>query len=188
MFSTAYLFFVFFLVIEPKFVCLMLSEVKQTEILKFGVEKWKEWLMLKRPELPNSFQGTVFIGEIWGEVCRVCDLPLVCWWWGNQVVFQVSQLSASGSNWFCSPWLGALVSVEELRDYVSDCSVYLLAGSQDQDSSLHYCFSLHFFTSLISDCVNLPFGTPERSKRQKPFSIKTRNGGHGRTFVPGMAP
>ena len=68
----------FFFLVEPKFVCLVHSEVKQTEMLKFGVEKLKDWLMLKRPELPSSFQGPVVI-EVCREVCRVCDLPLICW-------------------------------------------------------------------------------------------------------------
>ena len=29
------------------------------------------WLGLTRPELPDSFGGRVFIGNIWGEGCRV---------------------------------------------------------------------------------------------------------------------
>ena len=39
-------------------------------------------LMLQGPKLPDEFWGRVFIDKILGEVCRVCDLPMVGWWWG----------------------------------------------------------------------------------------------------------
>ena len=56
-------------VVEPKLVCPMHSEAKQTEMLVFGAEKGllqelrKEngQLMLKRPELLDCFQAKVFI-------------------------------------------------------------------------------------------------------------------------------
>ena len=36
-------------------------------------------LMFKKPKLSDHFQGMSFIGKIWSEVCRVCDLPLIGW-------------------------------------------------------------------------------------------------------------
>ena len=36
-------------------------------------------LMLRGPKLPDEFWGRVFIDQILGEVCRVCDLPMVVW-------------------------------------------------------------------------------------------------------------
>ena len=76
----------------------------------------------------DGFWGRVLTGKIWGEGCRVCDLPLVGWWWGNRVGFQESQSSAFmfQSVWGLCPrlslklssstWVGALVPVEECRD------------------------------------------------------------------------
>ena len=58
--------------------------------------------MLKRPKLPDGFQGRVFIGKIWGEVCRVYDLPLIGWWCSNRwLSFPESQWSAF---WFQPVW------------------------------------------------------------------------------------
>ena len=62
------------IVVKPKFVCLMHSEAKQTKTSEFGAEKsllqgpCKEnrWLMLERLQLPDGFQGNVFIGKISG--------------------------------------------------------------------------------------------------------------------------
>ena len=39
-------------------------------------------LMLQGSKLPGEFWGRVFIGKILEEICRVCDLPMVDWWWG----------------------------------------------------------------------------------------------------------
>ena len=59
-----------------------------------GPSKENGWLMLKNPRLLNGFGGISFIGKIWDEGCRVCDLPLIGWWWNNRMVFQESQSSA----------------------------------------------------------------------------------------------
>ena len=56
-----------------------------------GPSKENGRLVLKRPKLPDSFQGGVFKGNIWGEGCRVCDFLLIGWWGGNRVVFLGSQ-------------------------------------------------------------------------------------------------
>ena len=58
------------------------------------------------------------------EGCRVCNPPLIGWWWGNKMVFnhQPSGFSQSGVNMLVlsltlssSTWVGALVPAE-LRD------------------------------------------------------------------------
>ena len=47
---------------------------------------------------------------------------------------------------------------------------------------MNYCFltvfpsSLHSLTALVRDCLNLPFGTPGRSRKLKPFSYKKEMG------------
>ena len=48
------------------------------------------WCKLKNPELSDDLIGEVFIGEIWGESCRLCDFLLIGWWRGNRVGFQES--------------------------------------------------------------------------------------------------
>ena len=55
-----------------------------------GPSKGNGWLMLKKHQLLDGFQGEVFIGKIWGEGCKVCDFPLTGWWWGNWTVLQES--------------------------------------------------------------------------------------------------
>ena len=47
---------------------------------------------------------------------------------------------------------------------------------------------LHSLIPLISNCLNLPFGTLGRSRRLKTFFLQTRNGGYKKAFVPRMAP
>ena len=65
----------------------MQSEAKQTESLEFGAEKGlvqdkqgeRMACAKKTPELPEGFQGEVFIGKIWGESCSVCDFLWIGW-------------------------------------------------------------------------------------------------------------
>ena len=51
------------------------------------------------------------------------------------------------------------------------CHVYSFRRNQDFVPSLHYCFLtapplfLHSLPSLISNCLNLPFGAQGRSRR-----------------------
>ena len=51
------------------------------------------------------------------------------------------------------------------------CYVYSLRRKQDPAQGLHCCFLtapplfLHSFPSLISNCLNMPFGTQGRSRR-----------------------
>ena len=70
-----------------------------------------------------------------------------------------------------STGMGALVPAEELRD-MYQISVPIPQEELGPSHILPYCFFLHFLTPLISDCLNLPFGTRGRSWRQKPFSYK----------------
>ena len=59
-------------VFEPKFMCPAHSEAKQTKTSEFRAEKgllqgpYKEnrWFMLKRPELPDGFQGSIFKDKV----------------------------------------------------------------------------------------------------------------------------
>ena len=63
---------------------------------------------------------------------------------------------------------GGLNSCRRTQRY---CYVYSLRRNQDPALRLHYCFLtapplfLHSLPSLISNCLNLPFGTQGRSRR-----------------------
>ena len=56
---------------------------------------------------------------------------------------------------------------------------------------LHSCFLtahslfLHSFPSLISNCLNLPFGTQGKSRRLKPLSYRHEMGDMERLSYPG---
>ena len=79
---------------------------------------------------------------------------------------------------------GALVPVEELR-VVLFC--IFLEGEPGPCLSQHHCFLsapalfLQSLPSLISNCLNLPFGTQGRSRRLKEaYFLQARNKGHGK--------
>lgn len=63
--------------------------------------------------------------------------------------------------------------------------------TQDPVFSLHCCFLtappllLHSLPSLISNSLNLPFGTQGRSRRLKSFPYKQETGDMGRLLYPG---
>ena len=66
-------------IVDPKFGCLTHSEAKQTETSEFGAEKdllqgssKNGQLLLKKPKIPDGFQGRVFIGNIWGRKTAGC--------------------------------------------------------------------------------------------------------------------
>ena len=83
-----------------------------------------------------------------------------------------------------------LLGVLVLRESSRYCHVYPLRGNQDPGPRLQYCLwtasplSLCPLPSLISDCLNLPFGTQGRSWRLKPYSLQARNGGCRKASVP----
>lgn len=53
----------------------------------FARTKYGEWVAhTQKTRAHQWFGGKRFIGKIWGTVCKVCDLPLFGWWWGNRVV------------------------------------------------------------------------------------------------------
>ena len=85
------------------------------------------------------------------------------------------------------PLVGVLVLQKSLKILRCIC----LEGEQGFClASLRYCFltcpalSPHPLPSLISSCLNLPFGTQERSWRLKEACfLQTRNRRHRKTFV-----
>ena len=79
----------------------------------------------------------------------------------------------------CS-WVRVLVPAEELK-YMNQIVMYFPWGrAQTLFLSLNYSFLtgffLHSLTSLISNCLNLPFGTQGRARRLKPFSTNKKHG------------
>ena len=133
--------------------------------------KENKWLVLKKPKLPDGLGGEVFIGKIWGEGCRPCDFLLIGWWWGNRAVLQESCAQPEVTILHLGRGLSSCRRTQWF------CYVYFFRRNQDPAPRLHYCFLtallfLHSLHSLISNCLNLPFGTQESSRRLKPFSYK----------------
>ena len=164
---------------------MLLSNASSCAWCKVRPKKWKHWSLkrkvycwakqgeqsahVQKSLTPWWFWGRVFIGKIWGEWCRMCDFV---WWWGNRAIFQE----------FCAqPEVtvlhlgGGLSSCRRTQRY---CHVYSFKRNQDFVPSLHYCFLtapplfLHSLPSLISNCLDRPFGTQRRSRRLKPSSYK----------------
>ena len=86
---------------------------------------------------------------------------------------------------------GGLASAEVLKRH---CYVYSLRRNQDPVPRLHHCFwtapplFLHLLPSLISNHLNLPFGTRGRSRRPKEAHfLKTRKEAHGKDLQVGEA-
>ena len=74
------------------------------------------------------------------------------------------------------------------------CYVYSLRRNQDTAPRMHYCFLtappllLYSLPSLISNCLNLPFGTQGRSRRlNESYFLQIRNGQHKKDLHPGGA-
>ena len=90
------------------------------------------------------------------------------------------------------PFVGGFNSVEEFKDNVMHiCYVYSLSRNQDPAPRLHYClltaapWSLHPLPSVISNCLNLLFGTQERSWRLKFILKKQEMGDTEKLVCPG---
>ena len=58
--------------------------MKESAAFIAGAKKESRELVLKRPELPEGFQGKVFKDRMWEGVCGVCDklmeILLIGWW------------------------------------------------------------------------------------------------------------
>ena len=66
--------------VETKFVCpTPVRNLERRKVYCRMPSKENGQLMLKRPELPNSFAGRIK-GKIWNEGFRVCDFLLIGWW------------------------------------------------------------------------------------------------------------
>ena len=167
-----------------------ISKAKQGEQVACAQKTWTpQWILGK------SFTG--YIGRcgwsarcvtlLWlvgGEVTGNLHHPgisIISLWfqpvWGPRFVLSLKLPS--------STWVGALVPVEELRDLYQIVLYILPRRNQDPVPSLHCCFFLHSLIPLISNCLNLPFGTQGRSKRLKLFSYKQEMGDTERLLCPG---
>ena len=82
---------------------------------------------------------------------------------------------------FIKQFIFHLLGVLVLRKSSKILLCVSLRRNQDRAPRLHYCFSaapplsLHPLPSLISNCLNLPFGTQGRSRRPRHFFLQTRN-------------
>ena len=154
------------------------------ERLIAGPSKESRWLMLRKPELPDGFQRSVFMGKIWGEGCRVCDfLPD----WLVVLTGQCSRNPVFSLKLLSSTWVPA----EELTDTI----MYIPWGGT---SILFYnCCTIVSWLLLLCFCISLllwletvwicSLGLMEVSEAEA-FFLQTRNGRHGKGFVPRRAP
>ena len=127
------------------------------------------------------------------------DILLIGWWWGKWQ-------SASSTFWLQWVWGLLTVGRKQLtsptwwgfsicKTAQRYCYVYPLRENQDPAPRLHYCFltvsplsplSLHPLPSLISNCLNLPFGTQEgHGGWMKPISCNQEMGDTERLLCPG---
>ena len=166
--------------------CPMHNEAKQIKTVDFGAvkdlslgsSKGKRQLMLKRPKFPYGFQQ--FLKAAYRVRAAECMTLLTGWWWGDRVVPRNLHHQPSGSDWSvvsaCSyhsptewrPWfpqnnsticvrLFCVSHEEELRT----CFIAILLFL----SLLFPPLFLHSLPSIISNCLNLPFGIQEISRR-----------------------
>ena len=138
--------------------------------------------MLKNPRLPNGSRGKFLRGNIWGEAPGC-----VTFFW--LVVVEVTGRCSRNllKPEFAIPsstWGGGLrVGGWFCRETQKYCFVHFLSQKQDPAPRLHYSFLtvpplfLHPFSSLISICLNLSFGTQGRSGGwMKSISYKQETG------------
>ena len=129
---------------------------------------------------------------------QLMDLLPIGWWWGNRVMFQESQSSASNYSGVCvlvvsmqspsSTSVGVLAFAEELWD-MHQIAVSIPSGGTTSPVTL----------VVVIDCLSMLFGTQGRPRRLKSFfffSPKQEVGameGHfcmGRPYriLPGFSP
>ena len=148
------------------------SGAKQTESSEFGARerfikgscKENDWLMLKPPNCPNILGGKFYRSNLgW----RLLECITFIWLVHGEVTGWCSRNHWLSLKWPSSTWVGGLRSRRTQRY----CYVYFLRRNQDPIPRLHHCFLtlpplfLHSPPTLISKCLNLPFGTQGRSKR-----------------------
>ena len=151
---------------KHKFVYHMHSEAKQTEMLQFGAEKGllqgqarRTGSSCSKPPTPWWFWGKSFYLQNLGWGLQG-TWPSSDWWWGKMAVFQES----------CSQPKVAILhlggSFSSCRRTQRYCYVYSLRRNQHPAPRLRYCvliaplLFLQPLPSLISNSLNLPFGTP----------------------------
>ena len=138
--------------------------------------------MLKNPRLPNGSRGKFLRGNIWGEAPGC-----VTFFW-----LVVDEVTGRCSRNLLKPefaipsstWGGGLrVGGWFCRETQKYCFVHFLSQKEDPAPRLHYSFLtvpplfLHPFSSLISICLNLSFGTQGRSGGwMKSISYKQETG------------
>ena len=138
--------------------------------------------MLKNPRLPNGSRGKFLRGNIWGEAagCVTFFLLVV-----DEVTGRCSRNLLKPKFAIPSSTWGGGLGVEGWfsRETQKYCFVHFLSQKQDPAPRLHYSFLtvpplfLHPFSSLISICLNLSFGTQGRSGGwMKSISYKQETG------------
>ena len=88
----------------------------------------------------------------------------ICWWSSNRAVLQESCVQSEVTIFYLG---GGPSSVEELKRH---CYAYFFEQEPGLVSRLYHHLIvsplfLYFFSSLISNCLNLSFGTQGRSRR-----------------------
>ena len=145
--------------------------------------------MVCMQNLPNSWvvwgRGQVFIGKIWGEGRKVCGFLLTDRWWSNRVEVHESGTQPGVT---VSTWVDAFSSCRKTQRY---CFVYPFQRNGELVLWLQFCFLtapplfLHPHPSMMSSCLNLPFGTQGRSRRlNEAITYKWKTGDPERLLYP----
>ena len=99
--------------------------------------------------------------------------------------------SGAQSGVTASTWVDAFSSCRKTQRY---CFVYPFQRNGELALWLQYCFLtaaplfLQPLPSLMSSCLNLPFGTQGRSRRlNEAYYLQMKNGGPRKAFVPRRA-
>ena len=81
-----------------------------------GPSKENGWLMLQKPKPPSGFPREVFVGNMWGEGCRVDDFLLLVAG-DKRAVLQESWAQPKVTIFYLG---GGLSSAEELQGTIMD--------------------------------------------------------------------
>ena len=109
-----------------------------------GPCKEKRWVMLRRSELLKGIQG----GSLYrylkgGEGCKVCNLPLIGWWWGDR------WCSKNLSHWHSGSSHRVLSLKLPSSTWVGLSGCYIpTRRSQQHTPRLCYGFFLHSLTLI----------------------------------------